>query len=122
MEFQKLPRHSRGPKLSQFSLSSISLYTFVPYTRMLLVKSIACLALLSSTAVASNFFVHEDVLAHPLYSIQLGTAPIANSSAQRILEQEQAHSRNDQTSHQELQKNNHDKEKYVCIRTSTATI
>ncbi|KAG2181025.1 hypothetical protein INT43_008607 [Umbelopsis isabellina] len=79
---------------------------------MLLVKSIACLALLSSTAVASNFFVHEDVLAHPLYSIQLGKTPIANSSAQRILEEEQAHSKSDQSSHQELQKSNYDKENY----------
>jgi hypothetical protein len=82
---------------------------------MLLVKSIACLALLSSTAVASNFFVHEDVLAHPVYSIQLGKTPIANSSAQRILEEELSQSNNDLSSHQELQKNNYDKENYVCI-------
>ncbi|KAM3584596.1 Protein OS-9 [Umbelopsis sp. WA50703] len=79
---------------------------------MLLVKSIACLALLSSTAVASNFFVHEDVLAHPVYSIQLGKTPIANSSAQRILEEELTQSNNDLSSHQELQKNNYDKENY----------
>ncbi|KAJ2959623.1 hypothetical protein NQZ79_g4922 [Umbelopsis isabellina] len=59
-----------------------------------------------------TFFVHEDVLAHPLYSIQLGKTPIANSSAQRILEEEQAHSKTDQSSHQELQKSNYDKENH----------
>ncbi|KAG2176663.1 hypothetical protein INT44_007327 [Umbelopsis vinacea] len=54
----------------------------------MLIKGVVGLTLLASTALASNFFVHEDVLAHPMYSISLGQNPISNSTAQQLLKAE----------------------------------
>ncbi|KAI8579191.1 hypothetical protein K450DRAFT_243189 [Umbelopsis ramanniana AG] len=54
----------------------------------MLIKGVVGLTVLASTALASNFFVHEDVLAHPMYSISLGQNPISNSTAQQLLKAE----------------------------------
>jgi hypothetical protein len=54
----------------------------------MLLKGFVGLTFLASTTLASNFFVHEDVLAHPMFSISLGQNPISNSTAQQLLKAE----------------------------------
>jgi hypothetical protein len=82
----------------------------------MLAKSIVSFTVLASAVLASNFFVHEDVLAHPLYSIQLGQNPISNSTAQQLLEGELAGQSDSPNPTQQLQRSMQSELAYVCIQ------
>lgn len=83
---------------------------------MMLAKSIIGITVLTSGVLASNFFVHEDVLAHPLYSIYLRQSPISNSTAQHLLEGTAEEHSSSASPTQQLQKSNLREGEYVCIQ------
>jgi hypothetical protein len=77
--------------IMQKKTSGLAQPFYRPYShnpQIMLIKGVIGLTVLTSTALASNFFVHEDVLAHPMYSISLGQTPISNSTAQQLLKTE----------------------------------
>lgn len=68
--------------------TAFSIAFLVAHPLTMLLKGFVGLTVLASTTLASNFFVHEDVLAHPMFSISLGQTPISNSTAQQLLKAE----------------------------------